>query len=256
MGEEAHGAFWRLGEATKKNAPHALERESAKVGIATTSPSINKESHARGSAQEDVREASDLDFSFNTASQSMNSADMGSAGKPDGGAMVAASDSEQHRGRPAVLNLQESRAHQAARLLEETVHEEHRPVLLTALLQKFSQGVNTKSGQVLSVAKSVPAAGSDGVPDAYVKAVTSGAADSLRRAADPPGAEILGDKIGRIDASNGYADFTDRTWIIRPSGQVRSITFNMTFLAIEKGFDFVIVSSCPDGKCSEVYRYK
>jgi hypothetical protein len=237
-----------VGEVPGNSDEYAVERESAKFGITEASPDNKKEFGTMSSAQEHKL----ADVSFNTASRNINNVSMAAVGV---GAMAAGSGSEQQDGQHVAGNIQESLAHQAARLLEGSAHEEHRPLLLTSLLARISQGVNTKSGQVLSVAKSGLRAGSDDTPDTHINTVTSGVTSPLRRAADPSGAETLADKIGRIDVSSGYADFTDRTWIIRPSGLVRSITFNMTFLAIEKGFDFVIVSSCPDGKCSEIYRY-
>ena len=47
-----------------------------------------------------------------------------------------------------------------------------------------------------------------------------------------------------------------RWWIIKPRDtEVKSITFNITFLAIERGFDFISVFSCPGGVCTEVARF-
>ena len=47
-----------------------------------------------------------------------------------------------------------------------------------------------------------------------------------------------------------------RWWIIKPKDtKVKSISFNITFLAIERGFDFITVFSCPGGLCTEVARY-
>jgi hypothetical protein len=46
-----------------------------------------------------------------------------------------------------------------------------------------------------------------------------------------------------------------RVWVIKPAGEVRSIKLVMTFLAVERGFDYVTISSCPGGKCTEVYKY-
>jgi hypothetical protein len=47
-----------------------------------------------------------------------------------------------------------------------------------------------------------------------------------------------------------------RWWIIRPEGNVKSIGINITFLALERGFDILTVSSCGEGGvCKTLKRY-
>ncbi len=49
--------------------------------------------------------------------------------------------------------------------------------------------------------------------------------------------------------------YSRRWWIIQPARKAASISLNITFLAVERGFDAVTVFACPNGKCKEIQWY-
>jgi hypothetical protein len=128
--------------------------------------------------------------------------------------IATGSESGQQHAQYAASGKRPSRAISAKRMLERHPEElVERPALLKSFLQRLVPDPTSKSHNTLSTAKS--RLSDRQLPSNYAddseSSIHTGALEvSSRRAADHLGATVLADKVGRIDYSSGYTDFTDR----------------------------------------------